>query len=461
MVSRHWHRLLLISCLLSLVALVSMLVATQVEAATPHVDVMLLNSDISPASLNYLTNTINTAEHDGSQALVIEIDTPGGDLDSMKAMTMAELASTVPIITYVAPSGGRAASAGAFVTLAAPIAVMAPTTRIGASSPVTSTGGDIGSTLKKKIEKYLVSAIRGFQLRYGRNQDLAAAMVTSASSYDDTTAIKKHIVDLGAPNLAALLNEVNGRSVVLSQSTVTLHTTGDQVQTVGQSLFDTLDTFLLDPNISFLLFIVAIIGIYIEVSHPGAIIPGIVGAIALLLFLFSAGSLSPNWAGLVLMFLALLLLILDVRLPSHGALTIGAVISLIIGSLLFFNGSATYGGPEIQPLVIYLMGGVIGAIGLLLVTFIVRSQRLHVTTGVESMIGAKAVALTPLLPEGRVNYAGENWAAVLEPPTTSVDAGAEVQIVAVKRLRLHVVPLRSHPSLETQPTYPYPYETLS
>ncbi len=461
MLSRHlhWRRVLLIPCLLGLVALVSMLVATQVEAATPHVDVMLLNSDISPASLNYLTNTINTAEHDGSQALVIEIDTPGGDLDSMKAMAIAELASTVPIITYVAPSGGRAASAGAFVALAAPIAAMAPTTRIGASSPVTSTGGDIGSTLKSKIENDLVSAITGFQHRYGRNEKLAATMVTNASSYDDATAIQQHIVDLGAPTLSALLQDVNGRSVVLSHSTVTLHTAGDQVQTVGQSLFDTLDTFLLDPNVSFLLFIVAIIGIYIEVSHPGAIIPGVVGAVALLLFLFSAGSLAPNWAGLVLMFLALLLLILDVRLPSHGALTIGAVISLIIGSLLFFNSSTTYGGPEIQPLVIYLMAGVIGAVGLLLVTFIVRSRRLRVTTGVESMIGAKAVALTPLIPEGRVNYAGENWAAILEPPTTSVDAGAEVQIVAVERLRLHVVPLRSHPSLEKQA--PYPYETLS
>lgn len=452
----RWHRVLLVPCLLGLIALVCMCMVSQVEAATPHVDVMVLNGNIDPAALNYLTNAISAAEHDGAQALVIEIDTPGGDMNSMTAMTKAELASSVPIVTYVYPSGGRAASAGAFVTLAAPVAAMAPATRIGAASPVTATGGDIGETLKKKIENDLSSAISSFQRRYGRNADAAVAMVTNASSYDDATAIKLHIVDLGAPNLAALLAAVNGKTEPVDNGahTVMLHTTGDQVQMLGASFFDTFYEFLLDPNVSFLLFIVAMIGIFIEVSHPGALVPGIVGAIALLLFLLSAGSLSPDWTGLVLMLLALVLLILDVRLPSHGVLTVGAVISLIIGSLLFFNHATTYGGPQIQPWLIYLMGGVVGVIGFVLVTIIVRAQRLRVTTGVEGMIGATAIALTPLLPEGRVNYAGENWAAILDPPATSVDAGSQVQIVAVEGLRLHVVPLRSHPALEPLAGYP-------
>src|SRR5712692_8086827 len=160
--------------------------------ATSHVDEMVLNSEINPASLRFLTNSINTAESDGAQALVIEIDTPGGDIDSMKAMTQAELSSSVPIISYVSPAGGRAASAGAFVALAAHVAIMAPTTRIGASSPVTSTGGDIESTLKSKIENDLVAAITGIQQRYGRNFDAAAKMVTQAISYDDATAESLH-----------------------------------------------------------------------------------------------------------------------------------------------------------------------------------------------------------------------------------------------------------------------------
>src|SRR5205823_6468956 len=202
----HWLSLLFPCAIVFVAVLLSLSLTTRsAEAASSHVDVMVLNSDISPASLRFLTRAIDTAEHDGASALVVEIDTPGGDIDSMKAMTQAELASTVPLITYVSPTGGRAASAGAFVTLAAHIAAMAPTTRIGASSPVTSTGGDVESTLKSKIENDLVASMTGIQNRYGRNVGLAVKMVTNAASYDDTTAVSQHIVDLGATNLNDLL----------------------------------------------------------------------------------------------------------------------------------------------------------------------------------------------------------------------------------------------------------------
>jgi len=406
---------------------------------------MVFNGDVSPASLRSLTRDIDTATQDGAQALVIEIDTPGGDIDSMKAMTQAELASKVPIIAYVSPTGGRAASAGAFVTLAAHIAAMAPTTRIGASSPVTSTGGDIDPTLKSKIENDLVAAITGFQTRYGRNTQLVAGMVTAAKSYDDATAVQDHIVDLGgadAANLNALLNAVNNRQVTLdSGRVVTLQTAGASVQTLQDSVFDSFYNLLLDPNIAFLLFIVAMIGIYLEISHPGAILPGVAGAIALLLFLFSAGSLAPNWAGLALMVLAFALLVLDVKLPTHGVLTVGAVISLIVGTLIFFNSGGSLNGPTINPVIVYIMGGVVGLVGLFLVSFVMRAQHLPVNTGPESMIGAKVVALTQLHPEGRVSYDGEDWAAVLDAPATSADAGSELQVVALEGLRLHVQPV--------------------
>jgi membrane-bound serine protease (ClpP class) len=207
------------------------------------------------------------------------------------------------------------------------------------------------------------------------------------------------------------------------------------------SLFDNVYGFLLDPNVIFLLFIVAMIGIYLEISHPGVILPGTVGAIALLLFLFGIGSLALNWAGLALMVLAFALLVLDVRLPTHGVLTIGAMISLIFGALLFFNSGGPYGGPQVNPLLVYIMAGLLGLISFTLITFIVRAQRRPVTTGVEGMIGAKVTAITPLLPEGRVSYGGENWAAVLNNPTTSVDANTELQVVAVDGLRLFVQPV--------------------
>ena len=437
---RRPYRLSLLLVLIVVPILLSLIFTSRAAlAAAPHVDVMVLNSDIGPASLQFLQRSIAAAEQDGAQALVIEIDTPGGDLDSMKVMTQAELSSTVPIISYVSPTGGRAASAGAFVALAADIAVMAPTTRIGASSPVTSTGADIGNTLKTKIENDLVAAISGIQERYHRNVPLATKMVTNAASYDDQAAESQHIVDFGAANLGALLNEVNGQSVTLqSGRVVILQTAGADVNMINPSLLDTTYSLLLDPNVIFLLFVVAIIGIYVEISHPGVILPGVAGSIALLLFLFAVGSLSPNWVGLALMALAFVLLVLDVKLPTHGVLTVGAMISLIFGAFLFFNSGGPYSGPRVNPLVVYTMAGFIGLIGFTLVTIIVRVQRRPVTTGVEGMIGAKAITITPLLPEGRVRYEGEDWAAILEGPAPSADAGSEVQIVAVEGLRLHV-----------------------
>ncbi len=453
MFSRHAHykshalSLLPLSIIIVLVLLALTLTAQSAAAASPHVDRMVLNGEINPASLRFLTKAVSIAEHDGARALVIEIDTPGGDLNSLKAMTQLELSSTVPIISYVSPSGGRAASAGAFVALAAQVAAMAPTTRIGASSPVTITGGDIGSTLKSKIENDLVASMTGIQNRYGRNVGLAVKMVTDAASYDDTTAVSQHIVDVGATNLHDLLTKVNGRSVKLNAgNNVTLQTTGVTVQTVEPSAIDTLYSLIIDPNITFLLFVVAIIGLYVEISHPGVILPGVTGGIALLLFLFAAGSLSPNWAGLALMALAFVLLVLDVRLPSHGVLTIGAVISLIFGALIFFNSGGPYQGPQVNPLVVYIVGAVVGAIGLSIVTVIVRVQHRRVTTGTEGMIGSIVVASTALLPEGRVSYQGEDWTAVLDAPASAADPGTELRIVSVEGLRLHVQPVADIPS---------------
>ena len=207
------------------------------------------------------------------------------------------------------------------------------------------------------------------------------------------------------------------------------------------NLSDIFLSLLLDPNIIFLLFIVALIGIFVEVSHPGAIIPGVIGSIALILFLFGSWFLSPNWAGLALMALAFVLLILDVKLPAHGILTLGAVISLITGAFLFFNSGRASQGPQLNPILVFAMGGLVGIVGLYVVTLIVRTRRRSVKTGTESMIGATVIASTPLQPVGRVNYKGEDWTAVLDDPSTSVDPGTEVRIVAVEGLLVHVQPV--------------------
>jgi membrane-bound serine protease (ClpP class) len=316
---------------------------------------------------------------------------------------------------------------------------MAPATTIGASSPVDSSGNDLSATEKAKVESVLVTDITNMQTRYGRNVDLATQMVTKAASYGTTAAVANHIVNLSATSLSDLLNQVNGQTVTLAnQQVVTLQTSGASIQEISPSLTDTLYGLLINPNIIFLLFIVAVIGIYVEISHPGAILPGVTGSIALLLFLFGVGSLTPNWAGLALMVLSFVLLVLDVRLTTHGALTIGAVISMIVGALLFFNTGGAYQRQGVNPLEVYITGGLMGCLGLFIVAVIIRVKRKPVKTGKEGMLGALVIARTPLTPGGRVSFGGEDWAAVLDPPTLSVDNGAELRITAVEGLRLHV-----------------------
>jgi membrane-bound serine protease (ClpP class) len=403
------------------------------------VDLTTLNSEIDTASQSALVQEINTAESDGSQALILQINTPGGDIDAMQAMMTAELTSTVPIISYISPAGAYGASAGALVTLAAQIAAMAPTTTIGASSPVNSDGSDLGATLKAKVESVMATDVTNVQQLYGRNVPLAVKMITNASSYGDQQAKELGIVDISASSLNDLLHQVNGRVVRLaSGKSVTLQTVGASVRDVNPGLENSLYTLLIDPNVLFLLFVVAMIGLFVELSHPGLILPGILGSLALVLFLFGAGTLSPNWAGFALMMLALLLLVLDVRLSTHGVLTIGAVISLIIGSLLFFNSGGASQSQQLNPVEVYIAAGLIGLLGFYIVSIVLRTRHHPVVSGTEGMIGTTVTALTSLLPEGRVSYGGEDWAAVLDPPTLTVDAGSELRIISVEGLRLHV-----------------------
>ncbi|HEY3993092.1 MAG TPA: nodulation protein NfeD [Ktedonobacteraceae bacterium] len=432
--------LLLIALVLATLTLMGTGQPASAESGS-RVDVVLLNSQIDASSQRFITGAIGSAEKDGAQALVIEVNTPGGAIDSMQAIITAELNSTVPIITYVSPSGAYAASAGALITLAAPLAAMAPSTTIGASSPVNSDGSNLGSTEQSKVESVLVSDITNIQTRYKRNVGLATRMITNAASYGDQQAQAQGLVDIDASNLNALLNQANGRVVTFANGqSVTLQTAGASVRDLNPGLVDNLYGLLADPNIVFLLFIVAIIGIYVEISHPGLILPGVMGSISLLLFLFGAGSLAPNWAGLALMVLAFVLLILDMRLPTHGVLTLGAVVSLIVGALLFFNSGSggPYQGEPVNPLVIIAMSALVGGLGFYIVAIVIRTRRARVSTGVEGMIGTTVTALTPLLPTGRVSYGGEDWSAVLDPPVLTVDAGSELRIVAVDGLLLHV-----------------------
>lgn len=237
--------------------------------------------------------------------------------------------------------------------------------------------------------------------------------------------------------IASLLALIVGSGTTLAAPRQTAGQVIATVTPVGP--LDTLFAFVHDPTILFLLFVVAMVGFLLEIAHPGVSLPGIIGAIALLLFFVGVGSVSPNWIGLALMVGAFVLLILDVHLPTYGVLSLGAVIALVVGTLLFFNSN----GPQIDPLVVYIMSGIVGCIGLLIVMYAIKVQRTAIKTGIEGMVGTRVVALTPLQPEGRVRYGGEDWAAVLDRPGTVVAAGSEVVVVGVEGLRIHVVPLQN------------------
>lgn len=229
---------------------------------------------------------------------------------------------------------------------------------------------------------------------------------------------------------------------------VMLHMASIQIQAVHSVFFDAFLMLLRDPNVVFVLFVVAMLGIFVEISHPGIIIPGVVGTLALVLFLFAASTLSPNWVGFVLMALSFVLLVLDVHASTHGVLTMGAVILLVVGAFLFFDANIAPGAPQLDPILVYVTAALVGLIGFAVAMVALRIRRLPVHTGTEGMVGAQVVALTSLSPEGRVRYGGEDWAAVLAAPGMSVEAGTELQIVFVEGLRIHVQPMSMMPNME-------------
>ncbi len=436
-------------CCLALAA-VSFLVASPVaRAETAHYDLVSFQRNVDPASARYLTDAIDTAQSDGAALLLIELDTPGGDLDSMKLIVQKELASTVPIVVYIAPSGGRAGSAGTFVALAAPIVAMAPDTRIGAASPVDSTGADIPATEDRKLKNDLEAQVRGIQTSYDRTVADAVQTVETAASYSDTEALADNLVNLGAESRDDLLQKLDGYLGHFSSGAAfTLHTAGLSANELQPTLANQLETLLFDPTLLFILFIIAAICIYLELAHPGAIVPGTIGALVLLLFLFGSQSINPNWTGLLLMLLAIVLLAFDVRVPTHGVLTVGALVALVAGSLIFFDSGTQTGGAGVSPLVVLGAAGAVGLCSLFVILYAVRSKTGPKISGADGLLRQTATVIEPLGPgdaPGRVRVFGEDWSARLNfkaaASNARIEANTLVRIKKVEGLTLIVEPL--------------------
>jgi len=415
--------------------------ASPTRAPVSRIDVFPVRGAITPVIALYLGRSLDQAEKDGATAAVIALDTPGGLDSAMRDIIQHMQASRIPVIVYVSPAGGRAASAGAFITEAADVAAMAPNTAIGAASPVGSGGEDIQGTMKHKVTNDAAAYIRGLATSHHRNADWAERAVRKAVSLNSEEAVKQHVVDLTAPDLPTLLDRIDGRVVPVGGHPVTLHTRHAAVTTLPMTGLEEALQVLSNPSVALVLLNLGMLGLFFELSNPGLILPGIIGGLCLLLGLFSMGMLPVNVAGLALIGFAFLLFIAELFIPTYGGLAVGGIISLVLGALMLIAPGTP--GFEVSRPLIATIAGTTGALVALMVTMAVRAQRRQVTTGSEGLVGAIAEARTPLDPEGQVFLKGERWRAV--SLDGSVPVGGRVQVRRMDNLTLFVVAVAEQP----------------
>jgi membrane-bound serine protease (ClpP class) len=414
-------------------------------AATPQslragekVSLIKIDGAIGPATASYISRSIAEASAQNAQCLVIQLNTPGGLLDSTQTIVQSFLGSNLPVVVYVAPTGATATSAGCFITVAASVAAMAPATTIGAAHPVTlggnPTGGEekLDETMKKKLENFSVSYMEAIAARRHRNVEWAKSAVRESASISAEKALELKVIDLIAIDLPDLLKQLNGRVA----DGKTLKTAGAEISEIQMSASERIFQKLWRPEVMFILMLIAIYGIIGEMTTPGAILPGVVGAVALILALYLAAILPVNVTGLALIALALMLFIFDIYAPTHGVLTVGGIISFLIGSLMLFNRA----DPLFRLSLSYIIPAtlVTAAFFIFVIGKGLRAQLLPVKAGAETMVGKKVTTLTPIDSRGgRIFVEGEYWNAVSDRP---VEKGEVVEIAAVQGLTLKVNP---------------------
>jgi membrane-bound serine protease (ClpP class) len=399
---------------------VALALAGSVQAASkPRVLVVEFNTEINPVTQDYVNHQIDRANSQHYDAVVIELDTPGGLSSSMEAIYKKELASKVPVIVYVGPEGAAAASAGVFVSEAADILAMAPATNIGSSTPIDQSGGNLGSDLRRKVINHFAAKLRSLAELHGRNGNWAEQAVRKASNLTEQQALRRNVIDLVAPTLPALLNRVDGRVTIPKH--IRLHTANAELVTVKPGFFTRLLNTLIDPNIITLLFLAGIAGIGYEIFHPGVVLPGALGAVALVTALFGFSVLPISWAGLALLLLGLGLLVIDAHVTSHGALTVAGLISLVVGALMLFrNAPSPYHANA--PLLISL-AIVLGGAWAFALTKAVGVRRMPVAVGTHQMVGE----VGEYRGAGMVYVNGELW-QVRTPEGQSLRQGQKVQV---------------------------------
>jgi membrane-bound serine protease (ClpP class) len=406
-----------------------------IAAASPaRVEVLTVDGTIVPVIADYIDRGISQAEEHGATVCIIELDTPGGLLDSTEKIVQSIMNAGVPVVVYVSPKGAWAASAGTFITLSAHIAAMTPGTTIGAAHPVTTGGQEISEDQMKKIVEFSAKWMKTIAQERGRNMEQAELAVTESKSFTDVDALEYNLINLRADTLEDLISQINGWNVTLASGQEVVIDTTNYSSTRNE--MNDVEKFLhaiSDPNIAYILLTLATIGLITEISNPGMILPGVVGGISLFLAFYSLGVLNAYWGGIALILLAMGLFIAEFFTHSFGLLTVGAIASLVMGSLILFSGT-----PEIEVnrgLIAGVTAGVT-AFAVFVIGAIVRGQRRRKVTGSEGMIGEIAIAKTPLDPTGTVLAQGELWTATSDGGR--VAPGEEVTISKVEGLKLQV-----------------------
>ena len=403
--------------------------AAPARAATPHVTAISFVAEVNPVTQDWLNHQLQHAADRRDAAAVILLDTPGGLEDSMRKIVQKELALPIPVIVYVSPNGARAASAGVWISQAADVLAMAPETNIGSSTPISGTGANIGSDLRRKIVNDAAASLRSLMRAHHRNAAWGDKAVRVASNLSADEAKQTNVIDAMAPNLPALLNQVDGRTTIPAGHT--LHTADAEIVNASPGFLTRFLSTLLDPNLISLLFLAGLAGIGFEIFHPGVVLPGALGGVSLLLALLGFAVVPPYWAGLVLVLLGIGLLIVDAHVTSHGALSVSGLVSLAVGAMLLFHN--TSGFHTSLPLVV-TVAVLLGSFWAFALTKAVQVRRRPVTVGPQEILGMHGVVR-----DGLVAVRGELWqarSATDEPLVT----GEEVVVEHLDGLTLVVRP---------------------
>ena len=408
---------------------------------SPHALVMTVDGIINPVKVRFISRAIDQAQEDGAELLIIQLDTPGGLLSSTRKIVTLLLESPVPVAVFVSPRGARAGSAGTFITAAGNFAVMAPGTNIGAATPISSTGEDLDDTLASKVENDAAALIRSIAQTRGRNEDKLEETVRSAASYSAQEALASNVVDLIADDLDDLLAKLDGRALETSLGAVVLETEGLELRSFEKTILEHFLEFISDPNVSFILLTVGGLGIVVELFNPGLVAPGVVGVICLLLFFLALGNLPVNWAGVVFVLLAMVLIVLEVAVAGFGILGAGAIVSLMVGGLLLFSqfGSVS---PTLPPISVsrWLLSGTGGVVALVLVYVVslaYQSRKQGPPEKASVLTGMLGRVTGELAPRGVVLVGNETWTAIAEDDSV-IQVGEPVEVRSVDGLILTV-----------------------